>query len=123
MLAWPRDVDQGAGLRTDPRPCVVRPSRSSAKGFRRDRTFSASLDKPSNMTRSGKPTQQGPYLTLTIPEALSLPKPAAPEKQRYEHVVDLLEHRAKHQADKVTVGFSELDDEGGRWRCSTISEP
>lgn len=74
------------------------------------------------MARSREAPPQGPYLTLTIPEALSLPKSAAPERQRYEHVVDLLEHRAKHQADTVAVGFSELKEEGTQeWTCRTIS--
>ncbi|PWN23457.1 acetyl-CoA synthetase-like protein [Microstroma glucosiphilum] len=67
-----------------------------------------------------------PYLTLNIPQALSLPEPEAPEKKRYDSVWDLFLHRANHELkDQVAAGFAELHEEtgedGGNWGCTSLT--
>ena len=67
--------------------------------------------------------QKTPYLTLSVPQALSLPDPPLPEKREYINVLDLFEHRAKHQSDVIAAGFAEpRSDREGSWRCTTLSE-
>lgn len=69
-------------------------------------------------------TPRPPYLTLSIPQALSLPEPAAPEVQRWQTIIELLGHRAAHQESQVAAGFAELQDAAsGQWKASTLSEP
>lgn len=66
---------------------------------------------------------QAPYLTLSIPQALSLPAPPEPEQRDYPDLLALIRHRAKYQGDRLAVGFAEtVDESASEWSCSTLSE-
>lgn len=52
-----------------------------------------------------------PYLTLNVPQMVrGLPNPQSPELRRYDNVISMLDHRAKHSGDRVAVGFPSIQD-------------
>ncbi|CAO1638193.1 unnamed protein product [Sympodiomycopsis kandeliae] len=63
-----------------------------------------------------------PYLTLSIPQALALPDPPAPEQRTWNSIIELIQHRARYQNEKVAVGFSELvDAQNAKWEATTLT--
>lgn len=64
-----------------------------------------------------------PYLTLNIPQALSLPEPQTPERRTYTSIIDLLDHRSRHgYRDSVAAGFAEPEqDDERQWTCSALT--
>lgn len=73
------------------------------------------------MTASDDPLPP-PYLTLSIPQALSLPPPSHPEQATWDSITDVLDHRARYQGDQVACGFAEKILQEGTWHTSTLSE-
>lgn len=61
-----------------------------------------------------------PYLTLTVPQALSLPDPQEPERREYGTLVELFEHRAKFQGSQTAAGFQQPESNG--WVTHRLSE-